>query len=80
MVSSVMEYALTNPTQYEATTKGTLYGAYNAVTGYFQNVRNYKNDEGKLKSILYGAGLQRSQTAFDLCANFAKQGNNALFN
>jgi phage/plasmid-like protein (TIGR03299 family) len=31
MVSSVMEYALTSPTQQEATTKGTLFGAYNAV-------------------------------------------------
>jgi hypothetical protein len=26
-----MEYALTSPTQQEATTKGTLFGAYNAV-------------------------------------------------
>jgi phage/plasmid-like protein (TIGR03299 family) len=78
MVSSVMEYALTDPTQQEATTKGTLYGAYNAVTGYFQNVRNYKDNESKLKSIMYGTGLQRSQTAFDLCKEFAKHGNTAL--
>ena len=78
MVSSVMEYALTNPTQQEATTKGTLFGAYNAVTGYFQNVRNYKDDESKLKSIMYGTGLQRSQTAFDLCKEFSKTGIGAL--
>jgi phage/plasmid-like protein (TIGR03299 family) len=75
MVSSVMEYALTSPTQQEATTKGTLFGAYNAVTGYFQNVRNFKDDESKFKSIMYGTGLQRSQTAFDLCTEFAKHGN-----
>jgi phage/plasmid-like protein (TIGR03299 family) len=75
MVSSVMEYALTSPTQQEATTKGTLFGAYNAVTGYFQNVRNFKDEESKFKSIMYGTGLQRSQTAFDLCAEFAKHGN-----
>jgi phage/plasmid-like protein (TIGR03299 family) len=75
MVSSVMEYALISPTQQEATTKGTLFGAYNAVTGYFQNVRNFKDDESKFKSIMYGTGLQRSQTAFDLCAEFAKHGN-----
>jgi phage/plasmid-like protein (TIGR03299 family) len=75
MVSSVMEYALTSPTQQEATTKGTLFGAYNAVTGYFQNVRNFKDDESKFKSIMYGTGLQRSQTAFDLCTKFAKHGN-----
>ncbi|WP_295715789.1 DUF932 domain-containing protein [Mucilaginibacter sp.] len=76
MVSSVMEYALTSPTQQEATTKGTLFGAYNAVTGYFQNVRNYKDDESKFKSIMYGTGLQRSQSAFDLCAEFARNGLN----
>jgi phage/plasmid-like protein (TIGR03299 family) len=75
MVSRVMEYALTSPTQQEATTKGTLFGAYNAVTGYFQNVRNFKDDESKFKSIMYGTGLQRSQTAFDLCTEFAKHGN-----
>jgi len=75
MVSSVMEYALTSPTHQEATTKGTLFGAYNAVTGYFQNVRNFKDDESKFKSIMYGTGLQRSQTAFDLCTEFAKHGN-----
>lgn len=59
-------------------TKGTVFGAYNAVTGYFQNVRNYKDDESKFKSIMYGTGLQRSQTAFDLCSSFAKNGVDAL--
>jgi len=78
MVSSVVEYALTNPTQQEVTTKGTLFGAYNAVTGYFQNVRNYKDDESKFKSIMYGTGLQRSQIAFDLCKEFSKHGIEAL--
>lgn len=78
MVSSVMDYALTSPTQQEATTKGTLFGAYNAVTGYFQNVRNYKDEESKLKSIMYGTGLQRSQTAYNLCEEFAMHGINVL--
>ncbi len=78
MVSSIFDYAMTSPTQQEATTKGTLFGTYNSVTGYFQNVRNYKDDESKFKSIMYGTGLQRSQTAFDLCAGFSKHGNDAL--
>jgi len=72
MVSSVMEYALTSPTQQGQTTKGTLFGAYNAVTGYFQNLRDYKDGEAKFKSIMYGTGFQRSQAAFDLCKDFAK--------
>jgi len=52
MIENVLEYAHTNPTQQEATTKGAVFGAYNAVTGYFQNVRNYKDDESKFKSII----------------------------
>jgi len=80
VVSSVMEYALVSPTQQEETTKGTVFGAFNAVTGYFQNVRNFRDEESKFKSILYGTGLQRGQAAFDLCADFAKHGGAVLFN
>src|SRR5690606_27878348 len=54
MCNTVFDYAMTSPTQQTETTRGTLFGAYNAVTGYFQNVRNYKDDESKLKSLLYG--------------------------
>jgi len=78
MVSNVFDYAMTNNTQQEATTKGTLFGAYNSVTGYFQNVRNFKDPESKFKSIMYGTGYDRSQTAFDLCMDFAKIGAGAL--
>jgi phage/plasmid-like protein (TIGR03299 family) len=78
IVSIVFDYAMTSPTQQENTTKGTLFGAYNSITGYYQNVRNYRDDENKFKSIMYGTGLQRGQTAFDLCAGFAKNGNSVL--
>jgi phage/plasmid-like protein (TIGR03299 family) len=78
MVSSVFDYAMTSPNQQVDTTKGTLFGAYNAVTGYFQNVRNFRDEESKFKSIMYGTGLQKSQTTFNLCADFAKRGNQVL--
>ena len=62
---------MSNPSQQQETTKGTLPGAYNAVTGYCQNVRTYKDDEAKLKSLFYGGtAQQRSQKAFNLCSNF----------
>ncbi|WP_158828970.1 DUF932 domain-containing protein [Mucilaginibacter lacusdianchii] len=73
MVDKVCEYALSAPSQQAETTAGTLFGAYNAVTGYFQNVRTYKDGEAKLKSILDGTGRQRGQAAFDLCTDFAKE-------
>ncbi len=47
----VFNYAMESETQQTETTKGTLFGAYNAVTGYFQNVRNYKDEESKLKQF-----------------------------
>lgn len=69
-------YAMTSETQQMATTKGTLFGAYNCITGYFQNVRTYKSNEDKLKSIfLGGTAQQRGQKAFELCAGFVKDGN-----
>lgn len=77
-VEQVLEYALASSTQQMETTKGTLFGAYNAVTGYHQNLKNYKDDESKFKSIMYGTGLKHNQTAFDLCTAFAKMGADAL--
>ncbi|MBV4358772.1 DUF945 domain-containing protein [Pinibacter aurantiacus] len=56
------------------------FGAYNAITGYFQNVKSFKNEETKLKSILFGGvAQQRAQRAFDLCAAFMQHGKSALY-
>lgn len=72
-------YAMASDTQQMETTKGTVFGAYNAVTGYYQNVRNFKTDEDKLKSIyLGGTAHTRAQKAFDLCTDFVKGGTAAL--
>lgn len=78
IVSSVFDYAMTDPTQQENTTKGTLFGMYNAVTGYFQNVRNFRDDQSKFKSIMQGTGLQKNQAAFNLCNDFARHGSSIL--
>jgi phage/plasmid-like protein (TIGR03299 family) len=72
LCNSVSEYAFSSETQQTITTRGTLFGAYNAITGYFQNVREYKNDESKFKSIQFGNGLKKAQTAFKLCTQFEK--------
>ncbi len=78
MCDTAYEYAMTSPTQQTDTTRGTLFGAYNAITGYFQNVRTYKNDEAKFKSIMDGTGKLRTQAAFDLCTDFMNHGNATL--
>lgn len=67
---------MSSPTQQIATTTGTAFGAYNAVTGYFQNVRTYKNEEAKLRSVLFGGTAQlRTQAAFDLCEAYSQKGS-----
>lgn len=67
--NNILEYNQTH-SQQTATTKGTLFGAYNAITGYYQNVKQHKTQEQKLKSIHFGTALHRTQKAFDLCQNF----------
>ncbi len=42
IVENVYEYALGSQTQQLDTTAGTVFGAYNAVTGYYQNIRTFK--------------------------------------
>jgi phage/plasmid-like protein (TIGR03299 family) len=78
--SDVCEYAFSSHTQQTSTTKGTLFGAYNAITGYFQNVKEFKNEESKLKSIQFGTGLNKTHSAFKLCQSFAKNKNGLNLN
>jgi phage/plasmid-like protein (TIGR03299 family) len=79
MVTEVVGYALISETQQMDTTRGTLFGVYNAITGYFQNVRTYKDSDAKIKSLIYsGTAQTRAQTCFRLCEQFAKHGDSAL--
>ncbi len=66
MVSDCYLYAMTSPTQQQEATRDTLFGAYNAITGYFQNVKSFKDNELKVKSILDGTSYNQSQNAFNL--------------
>jgi len=78
-VEDAFAYAMIAETQQMDTTKGTLFGAYNAVTGYYQNVRSYRDDESKLQSIVMGGTAQaKAQRAFELCNQFAKDGADVL--
>ena len=63
----VFDYAFTAETQQMQTTAGTLYGAFNAVTGYYQNVNEYKSEDHRLKSIMFGTALDRTKKAFEIC-------------
>ena len=78
-LGDAFSYAFGSDTQMMDSTKGKLFGAYNAVTGYFQNVSKYETSEDQIKAILYGGTAERkAQKAFDLCESFAKYGADAL--
>ena len=69
IISDVYEYAQTAETQQMNSTRGTLFGAYNAITGYYQNVKDWKSADAKMGSLLDGTASERSRKAFDLCMN-----------
>lgn len=64
----IWEYSQTAPSQQLETTKGTIFGAYNAITGYYQNVASFKDGSHKLNSIMFGTGLDRTKKAFEICS------------
>lgn len=78
-VEDAFAYAMASESQQMDTTKGTLFGAYNAVTGYYQNVRKYKDRQAKLQSIVMGGTAQgKAQKAFELCTAFQADGAQIL--
>ncbi len=65
-VNDIVGYALGNATQQMDTTRGTLFGAYNSITGYHQHLKAYKTPDDKLADIFGGNAERTQQKAFDL--------------
>ncbi len=53
-LAELYKYDNVGPGQDFDICKGTAYGAYNTLAGYFQNVKNFSNDEKKFQSIILG--------------------------
>lgn len=63
-VTSIYEFALSHPTQQTEATRGTLWGAYNSVSGYYNYIQKYKNDEQKFTSQMFGNANNKIQKGF----------------
>jgi len=63
-IAEVLEYAETGPGQ--ELSKGTAWWAYNAVTGYYSNVKTYKDSESRYESLLFGASSRKMEEALVL--------------
>lgn len=72
LVNTVFSFAKHHPTQNTSATAGTLYGAYNSVSGYFGHVKNYKSASQRMESISFGYGASKTNRAFAL-ANSAME-------
>lgn len=66
IIDDVIYYSKVGPGQDIITTKGTLFGAYQAVTGYLSNNKNYTSEDKKTASILVGNGSNIIQKSYNL--------------
>ena len=63
-VDSIYNFALTHPTQLTDAAKGTVWGAYNSISGYYNYIAKYKTNEDKFKSQMFGNGNVKINKGF----------------
>jgi phage/plasmid-like protein (TIGR03299 family) len=66
VINEVIEYAHVGVGQKEAGYDSTMWGAYNAVTGYFSNVKSYKTQDARFDGLIFGSDNKTMEMAFDL--------------
>ena len=64
-VNDIYEFALGHPTQQTNAARGTVWGAYNSISGYYNHVKTYRTQEDKFKTQLFGTGNTIINKAFD---------------
>lgn len=72
LVQKVYNFAKYHPTQTTSATDNTLYGAYNAVSGYFGHVKDYKSLSQRMESLSFGYASNKTNNAFNLANDFMK--------
>jgi phage/plasmid-like protein (TIGR03299 family) len=66
-VNSIYEFALSHPTQQTNAARGTLWGAYNSISGYFNHIVKYPNgNEQKFNSQFFGNGYNKINKGFQI--------------
>ena len=69
IITDVYRYTLNHKTQRTTECLNTMYGVFQGITGYAQNVKNYNNEQTKAMDILEGTMSNRIQHTFDLLVN-----------
>lgn len=69
-VNQVLEFAHDHPTQNTEAAQGTVWGAYNSISGYYGHVKNYKSQEEKMSDLYFKGASGKIESAFDLAMKF----------
>ncbi|CAK0763074.1 DUF932 domain-containing protein [Gammaproteobacteria bacterium] len=64
-VDMTLVFAYNHPTQKTIETTGTLWGAYNAISGVYNYGKNYKNSEDKFNQHFFGTANKKMLKSFD---------------
>lgn len=64
-VDSIFDFAMNHPTQNTAAAGGTVWGAYNAISGYYNFIKEYKTDEQKFTNQMFGNDGKKIAKAFN---------------
>jgi phage/plasmid-like protein (TIGR03299 family) len=67
-VDSIMDFAKTHPTQLIDGRTNTVWGAYNAISGYFGYVKQYGSQEDKMKDLYFKNAGQKIELAYNIAA------------
>jgi phage/plasmid-like protein (TIGR03299 family) len=68
IINSVMDFSINGIGQKEI--YGSAWGAYNAVTGYFSNIKSHQKQETRFSSLLHGDDAKTMQKAFSMAEDF----------
>jgi phage/plasmid-like protein (TIGR03299 family) len=71
ILENALEYYETGVGQEGEFVRGSLWGAYNAYTGYLQNSKTYKSDEDKMQDLVIDNS--KSSKSFELALKLLKQ-------
>lgn len=67
LCDEIVHFAKTHETQTTDASKGTVFGAYNAISGYFNYTKEYESADDRMQDFMFNGMSNRISLAFDLC-------------
>ena len=64
-LQSIFDFANTHPTQTTEAAQGTLWGAYNSISGYYNYIAPFRTQEDKFNSQMFGNANNKINKAFE---------------